>query len=273
MGDTKPTGRVYCIGCDLGGWHGMLKDALAVCRWDAGIQYPSQPTHGRLFYPLDDKTKLIVAIHRAKQETARVIIAVDAALAWPTDFLHLAIRANRATHIASCIATSPQIENTYLFRETDRFIKTFVRKDRDPYSAPGNRFGNNSSKAQSLVAFVKKMFQEVYRPPFDQWNLDRAKETWITLIEVYPAASMASEQFSALRWQEAEDRYADLDTSDENDAKRCSTTAACYGMTIGIIPEVQGYPKVWLPDDEIPPAYDPRRIRREGWIFAPKRDL
>ena len=83
------------------------------------------------------------------------------------------------------------------------------------------------------------MFQEVYRPPFDQWNLDRAKETWITLIEVYPAASMASEQFSALRWQEAEDRYADLDTSDENDAKRCSTTAACYGMTIGIIPEVE----------------------------------
>jgi hypothetical protein len=83
---------------------------------------------------------------------------------------------------------------------------------------------------------------------------------------------MHSDEFRRLRWKDEEEAYADLEKSDENDAKRCATTAACYAMTLGIVSAEPGFPKLWTPNEADPRQYDPRKIQREGWIFAPRRE-
>ncbi|MEI8213104.1 MAG: hypothetical protein WCI02_13220 [Planctomycetota bacterium] len=263
---------VWFFGCDMGGWHTRSKDALAICRWTPSGIDQHFVDHGRLFFPLSPNSRLINGIEVASKSNEKVIIAIDAALAWPRDFLRLAVSSAKASHLPDFDPNTGQIQNRYMFRETERFIKQHVRKSKDPFSAPGDAFGNPSSKAQAVVAAILNTFPQAYRPPFDPWDLITSNSAAITVIEVYPAASQVCRRFMDLRWCDDEDTFRDLSADDENDAKRCSVTAMCYAKTIGILHSELHVPEVWLPN-EAGAEFDAERIRKEGWIFAPKIDV
>ena len=147
---------VYFFECDMGGWHTKKGDALAICKWNEGAWEFLKPECKNFFYPTPEKGLVERHLRAALEANARIIIAIDAALAWPIGFVELVQNAPSANHLASFIPTG-SIYNPYLYRETERFVKKFVltgNKER-PLIAPGDKFGNNSSKAQTLAAWFK----------------------------------------------------------------------------------------------------------------------
>lgn len=290
---------IYFIGCDMGGWHTRRTsggDALAVCKWDGTSLSHVRDRKGRLFYPITThkpqhahnpgsavakfvspsntvcEDQLLDGLVSAMiAEGARIIIAIDAALAWPKAFAELVAKAPAAGHLPTFGLTKKAIENPYLYRETERFIDTAIGKT--PLTAPGSYFGNNSSKAQALAAWFKSKLPCLYRPPFDNWCRICAASRNHTLIEVYPAASMHSNAFKELCWPPTEQAMKQLGKSDIADAKRCAMTAVCYAVTVGMLNQ-QGnqYPDIWLPNDPLTNfIYKfPPLVPDEGWIFFPK---
>jgi len=89
-------------------------------KWSEG-----QPTQsisaqsGNFFYPIEELGPLESAIVRAHENGGRIVISIDAALAWPSRFVELASMAPRAQHEASFILDDA-ISNPYLCRETER---------------------------------------------------------------------------------------------------------------------------------------------------------
>ncbi|MBF0633989.1 MAG: hypothetical protein HQK85_04975, partial [Nitrospinae bacterium] len=228
---------------------------------------------GSLFFPVSECVCEI--IKQARKDDAQIIIGIDAALAWPVKFVKLVNSAPAADHLPN-FKPDGAINNPYLYRETERFIKKnvmTVAKDKSPLTAPGDKFGNNSSKGQVLVAWFKgECGKELYRPPFDEWNQDKAKKAKYTLLEVYPAASMKSEEFRKLNWPNNETSnetsMENLGKGDIADAKRAAMTCVCYAATVG---KINGdYPTVHAPSDADSKKYNLETIKKEGWIFSPK---
>jgi hypothetical protein len=59
--------------------------------------------------------------------------------------------------------------NRYLYRQTERFVQQ--QTGHHPLSAPGDKFGNNSSKAQVPVTQIAQFFlQVVYGALFMRMN-------------------------------------------------------------------------------------------------------
>ena len=261
--------RTYFIGCDMGGWHTEKGDALAVCVWDGNEFHHIEAEAGSFLYPIADEGVLARALSQAEEEKARIVIAIDAALGWPRKFVELVQQAHEGNHLP-CFHLGCSTDNPYLYRETERFIKNRVltgSKER-PLTAPGDKFGNNCSKAQGLVAWLKKRLPDVYRPPFDTWDANAASSKKATIVEVYPKASMKSEEFGNLPWPPHQTTMRSVGNSDIGDAKRCAMTGLCYAATVGMI---QGdWPLVYVPSDADRETYDQEDIRSEGWIFAPK---
>jgi hypothetical protein len=260
---------IYFIGCDMGGWHTEKGDALAVCKWDGATLVHVDAQKGSFFYPVEDDGPVAAVIQQARAEEARVVIGIDAALAWPRKFVQLVIAAPAATHLPA-FALGDSIDNPYLYRETERFVKQHIMTGANerPLTAPGDKFGNNSSKAQGLVTWFRNQLAGVYRPPFDAWDSAEATKRRYTLIEVYPAASMKLATFRQLVWPTHVQTMDDVGNTDIGDAKRCAMTAVCYANMLGMLGPQQGYPSVFTPDDA-GNSYDQDAIRQEGWIFAP----
>ena len=84
---------------------------------------------------------------------------------------------------------------------------------KDPFTAPGDKFGT-MPKAQSLVAWITRTLPEVYRPPFDPWDEDRARNVQYSVIEVYPTASMESRLFQNLLWPLSAEKMGKIGDSD-----------------------------------------------------------
>jgi hypothetical protein len=198
------------------------------------------------------------------------VAAIDAAFAWPVDFVKLVQEAPAATHQAVFTLDSA-IKNPYLYRQTERYIRNHVTQ-KDPLTAPGDKFGNNSSKAQALVSWFKTKLPLIYRPPFDSWQLGSAKDKRLSLIEVYPAASMKSSAFRKTQWPTDIQDMDSVGDTDIGDAKRCAMTAVCYAMTIGMLSQQPGYPTVVPPPTGKTTETDPVTLQREGWIFSPAKE-
>jgi hypothetical protein len=221
---------------------------------------------------LDGLIKAMVA------EKAQIVIAVDAALGWPAEFAKLVANASSAPPPPS-FRLEEAIKNPYLYRETERFIKGAVLEetDQNPLTAPGDKFGNNSSKAQALVAWFKSQQYSLYRPPFDRWCIARAAQAQYSLVEVYPAASMKCRQFKYSQWPaqgsalpQTMDQVGDRDIAD---AKRCAMTGVCYAATVGMFGNAEhSYSQVYLPERRHNITYDYTLLPREGWIFCPIAD-
>lgn len=291
---------IYFIGCDMGGWHtdeGTGGDGLAVCKWDGSDLSHVGEWCGRLFYPVksyapqltgqasqNNVANFISSIAAVAEdqildglvsamvaEKARIVIAIDAALAWPAEFVELVNKAPSAGHEAK-FALGNAIDNPYLYRETERFIKAAVSLKKDPFTAPGAWFGNNSSKAQALVACFAQRLGGLYRPPFCPWDMQTARAAQYALIEVYPAASLKSTAFGNLKWPAAPQTMATVGNSDIADAKRCAMTGVCYAAKLGMLGQAAGnYPDVWLPGDQCNGiSCNCALLQQEGWIFCPK---
>lgn len=216
---------------------------------------------GSLFYPTEECIDIFIG--KAKEEQAHLVIGIDAALAWPVKFAELVASAPGASHQPK-FELNGAITNPYLYRETERFVKTKINIT--ALSAPGANFGNNSSKGQALTAwFKKKLGDNVYRPPFDCWDEGTAGNSLYTLIEVYPAASMKSTKFKGLKWPPITQSMESLGDSDIVDAKRAAMTCVCYARTVGML-EGNTYPQVYTPADMSDKA---GQIQKEGWIFFP----
>ena len=276
MSDDTKIGTIYFIGCDMGGWHTKKGDAVAVCRWDG--QYlcceDDDSESGSLFYPGDENGLLAETIGRASKEDARIIIGIDAALAWPVQFVKLVCQAPTADP-SVCFKLGLAIDNPYLFRETDRFVKRTVLTGSKEMllTPPGDKFGNNSSKAQALVEWIKTRLPDLYRPPFDRWDVLLARESRHTLIEIYPAASLKSRPFRRLKWPTQAQSMESVGNTDIADAKRASMTAVCYASTIGLVPDLLACPFVLTPDAvSNSNDNDKQSIELEGWIFTPARE-
>jgi hypothetical protein len=262
---------VYFIGCDMGGWHTDKGDALAVCRWDGAALSHVEATKGSLFYPVAADGPLAKAITQVQDEDARLVVGIDAALAWPRKFVELVSQAPAATHMPD-FAPGDSISNPYLYRETERFIKQHVMTGANerPLTAPGDKFGNNSSKAQALIAWLKARLPNSYRPPFDAWNNEEAARKQFTVIEVHPTASMKSAAFRRLTWPQPEQTMDGVGNNDIGDAKRCAVTSVCYAAMFGMLGAGGGHPPLYTPDDA-GTEYNQDDIGVEGWIFAPKQ--
>ncbi len=120
MSEHVDLSPIYFIGCDMGGWHTDNGDAMAVLKWSEG--QPTKPISaqcGIFFYPIEEHGPLESAIVRAHEDGGRIVISIDAALAWPSRFVELASMAPRAQHEASFILADA-ISNPYLYRETER---------------------------------------------------------------------------------------------------------------------------------------------------------
>jgi hypothetical protein len=260
---------IYFIGCDIGGWHTSYGDAFAACKFSSGNLTHLGEKSGSMYYPVDPQEIFAKTLKRICEEQARLIIAIDAALAWPVEFVKLVQDAPVGRHLPTFTLPSPAIDNPYLYRETERFIeKAILRGSKKlPLTAPGDKFGNNCSKAQGLVAWIRTRLPGVYRPPFDPWDEENARNARYSLIEVYPAASMKSRLFRNLRWPRAAMQMTNVGDSDIGDAKRCAMTAVCYAATVRMEESLTTaqYPPVFLPDN----TRNSNLITREGWIFAP----
>lgn len=263
---------IYFFGCDIGGWHNteMNKgDALAVCRWDGNKLGHVGATAAITFFPVKSEQLLAQKLALAKSENAQIIIGIDAALSWPERFIQLTAKAHSLTHNFD-FELVDAINNPYLYRETERFIKQRIqtgRKER-PLTAVGDKFGNNSSKAQALATWLLNQLPNAYRPPFDEWDVNIAKDARHTIIEVYPAASMKSAKFKQLLWPLESQSMADAGKSDIADAKRCAMTAYVYAASINKLANAT-CPRILTPDDATPEEIRKPSLRVEGWIFSP----
>lgn len=249
----------------MGGWHTKKTDAIAILKWNGSELESNSVKSGSLFYPFNKLQEIL-----PMNTSGMYIIAIDGALSWPDQFRTLVNESSEANHCPSFVLES-SINNPYLYRETERYIKDKIFNDNNkrPLSAPGDKFGNNSSKAQALVAWFKKEYDDLYRPPFDEYKKSEAVDKKHTLIEVYPAASMKNNKFKKLTWPSQSQTMSHAGHTDIADAKRCAMTAVCYAKTIGLIDDTK-YPDVYTPDDAKSMGYSMALIRNEGWIFAPK---
>ena len=264
---------IYFFGCDMGGWHNKHKnkgDAIAVCKWINGSFHHVEATANLTFYPIDRDNPLANCIAAAIDDKAKVIISIDAALAWPICFAKLVSEASGGKHDFS-FSLSSVIQNPYLYRDTERFIKHHVQKGpkERPLTAVGDKFGNNSTKAQALVVWLNRQLAGSYRPPFDSWNRDSARKADYSIIEVYPAASMKSKRFKKLTWPSHTLDMDSVGRSDIGDAKRCAMTGVCYAQEVGMLPHDDERPDVYCPDHPLVSDDIRTAIEQEGWIFCP----
>ena len=261
----------------MGGWHNTNKDggdALAVLRLSGATMEHLEATAALTYFPVSDDGPLARLLSSAQEEQARIIVCIDAALAWPDSFVRLAMDAKTARHKFPVQLTDGAINNPYLYRETERYIKKHVMTGNNerPLTAVGDKFGNNSSKAQALVAWLFQKMPTAYRPPFDKWNREIARKARHTILEVYPAASMKSGSFKKMTWPPYSQDMASIGSTDITDAKRCAMTGVCYAAFVGMNSALNGLPPVITPDDVQTDDFDPALLESEGWIFCPRRN-
>lgn len=267
--DARP---LYLFGCDMGGWHNKKNDkgdALAVCKCVGTNCSHVEATAALTFFPVSQNGPLVKALTVALSEQATIIVCIDAAFSWPETFRQLVAEVPQSTHEFSFTLTEA-INNPYLYRETDKFIKSLVLQNRNPLTAVGDKFGNNSSKAQALVRWFLDQMPDAYRPPFHEWDRDRAQKARHTIIEVYPAASMKSKAFKQLTWPPHSQDMGQIGNSDIADAMRCAMTGFCYAAQLEMFEPKGSFPALWLPDDALVAGINRERLRTEGWIFSPK---
>lgn len=256
----------------MGGWHNKSRkkgDALAVCKWDGAKLHHIVATADITFFPVNREQQLACCLRQATSDDVEIIVCIDAALSWPERFSLLTREAFSFQHDFN-FELKDSINNPYLYRETERFIKRHVQtgKKERPLAAVGDRFGNNSSKAQALAAWFHNQMPEAYCPPFNKWDPTTAKDALNTIIEVYPAASMRSSAFRKLKWPEQKESMANAGNTDIADAKRCAMTGFVYAASIGKL-DCGDCPQILTPDDATDGEIKKSALETEGWIFAP----
>jgi predicted nuclease with RNAse H fold len=244
--------EIIAIGWDVRGWLGK-QQAVAVVKLDLSGKKPqpqwwvSDDFQFEKDKPLCLASIVIPALGLEYQShfenVGRVVIGIDASLAFPRGFIDL------MNHSGSEFApTAAEIDNPLAYRDCERWI--YETHGKKPLSASFDKLGNGATLAMAMChALNKEGFVVI---PQDADQADRA------VIEVYPA----------LVKQESKRVSAAIDLihrlipdvievgSDQYDAAICAIVAAVYagaGTRFGL-PELVDF--------------DPNFDRAEGWVYS-----
>jgi hypothetical protein len=267
---------VLLVGWDVGPWKcsGESEDALIVVGWDGNRLTVIEESgfHGNLFAKMRGKVDLAallgVAGWTGPCDGLKVVVAVDAVFGWPRRFVELA--SGKSNYTPKIGNEEKNSDNRFLYRETERFIidALKLKSPNLPKTAAGDAIGSAATKAQFVLSCLRKQ-EDIYVPPLDPWEKGRAKDSQVTIIEVYPGVTKFSAAFENIDLPQGT-KMRLLGKSDPNDALRCAMVAACYAKMTGFI--LFNLPALYLPTDATTKeGYDVEAIPTEGWIFTPKK--
>jgi hypothetical protein len=267
---------VLLVGWDVGPWKcsGDSEDALIVVGYDGKrLSVTDVPGfHGNLFTKMPEKVDLAALLGAAGWtgpcDAAKVVVAVDAVFGWPRRFVELV--SGKSDYKPKTGKKDKNSDNRFLYRETERFLidALNLKSPNLPKTAAGDAIGSAATKAQYVVSCLRKQ-GGIYIPPLDPWDEGRARDSQVTIIEVYPGVTKFSPAFENMDLPQGT-KVRLLGKSDPEDALRCAMVAACYAKMTGAIP--LDLPGLCVPTDATAKAgYDVGAISTEGWIFSPKK--
>jgi predicted nuclease with RNAse H fold len=248
---------VVAIGWDVRGWRSR-DQAVAVLAFDApsgppewlGISGQFQLATGEplglsaLIEPATGKR-----LDSASLMAARVVVGIDAPLAFPRRFIELLGEGGQSM----CCPPNKEIDNAFAYRDCERWIHE--RFSKKPLSATFDKLGNNATLA---LCMARSLNQQGYDLVPQQ-----AASSRHALIEVYPGIAKRGRKKTdrAIRSVEQHIPPQLVPGSDQYDAAVCAILAATFagkGRALGL-PDLTG------PES----GYDPR----EGWIYGLPADF
>jgi predicted nuclease with RNAse H fold len=248
---------VVAIGWDVRGWRSR-DQAVAVLAFESpdspanwlGVSGQFQLATGE---PLGLSSLIEPATGRqldmARLKAARVVIGIDAPLAFPRRLIELL---DAQGQLAVC-PPDREINNVFAYRDCERWI--FERFAKKPLSATFDKLGNNATLA---ICMARRLQDEGYDLVPQQ-----AASSGHAVIEVYPGIVKRGRKKTdpAIR-SVAQHIPAQLVAgTDQYDAAICAILAATFaGMGPGL-----GLPDLAGPQ----PGYDPG----EGWIYGLPADF
>jgi len=283
--DFRCMSRCWFLGWDVGSWmcSGTSWDALRLLCYDenglAEVHIANWQGRVNLLKKMKFQPKLASLVDLLGvqfQAKDKLVIGVDAPLGWPVAFQELTNSGERLTSGKE----DPQfgvgdsfISNPLVYRKTEQFLKNELLPRR-PLSAVADGIGGHASKAQYMLKCMRESRGIFYCPPFDRppFDIPGNEIPSVTIIEVYPSASKASDSYTgkSILWSEGREYNNFEQREDSIDAMHCALTAACYAATVGILDD-ESIPKVWLPEDA--EENNLITIQSEGWIYCPKPSL
>lgn len=240
--------EIIAIGWDVRGWQSR-EQALAIATLDeAGLSWPALvPAFGFETgrRPGPDRFVDVAGnpdLGRRIEGAARVVVAIDAPLAFPRAFTALLLGRGRPRR------TPTEIENPLAYRDCDRWIRRVHGKK--PLSAAYDRLGNPATLA---MAVCRALREDGYRVvPIDGGPADRS------VIEVYPGVHKRGSSRTDAAIEPLARHLPDAvePGSDLYDAAIC----ALLGIAFAGGARRLGLPGLAGPEDDH--ALD------EGWIYA-----
>lgn len=242
--------KKIAIGWDVRGWRGN-QQAVAVLKVDNVKQTHewkiSDDFQFKANVPLSLSSLLMPVLgieYKSYLSGAdKIIIGIDAPLAFSQAFKHLLISEN-----SEFIPTHSQITNPLAFRQCERWIKDEYGKT--PLSASFDKLGNGATLAISMAHSLKK--EGFHLLPQDKLDSDRA------IIEVYPGIHKVKPNRASMAIPPIH-QYIPVDCmpgTDQYDAAICAITAAVY---VGVGSQF-GLPAL----TEYQADFDPA----EGWVYG-----
>lgn len=244
--------QIIAIGWDVRGWRGK-QQSVAIIKLDLSRKesepqwWLSDDFQFEAGAPLSLSSLVKPALGDDDlsifHDANRVIIGIDASLAFPRGFTHL-LNDSKSEFVPS----ASEIENPLAYRDCERWIYQTHRKK--PLSASFDKLGNGATLAMAMCHGLRKDGFAVI--PQDADKADRA------VIEVYPAiVKPESRRVSAAVDAIHQLIPCDIEVgTDQYDAAICALVAAVHaggGSTLGL-PELIDFEQ----------GFD----RSEGWVYA-----
>jgi hypothetical protein len=245
------------IGWDVGAWHcdsSRSQDALVVLSQNGVI---GRPWWGNLKHEIHKKDhptfrSLIASLcgsSRIEKVEFEVVLAIDATLGFPTDFIELSSldsygRKGEAREVGEDFQQNP-----YLFRYTERRL---AEMGFTPLSAVNHQIGSQATKALHLLRYYGFKIKEL-----GVWSQTQEK---VTAIETYPVVCKTSKKAIELKERFDKTLISDGNISkplhqkkDEDDALWCAIIAKLFH------------------ENQLEKPNKAREVsRQEGWIWVPE---
>jgi len=234
------SGFTHFIGWDVGAWHcdtnSKSRDAIVIL--DSELKIVGAPWRGNLRESINNAastTDWIKALFKLCETAApeagkSCVMGIDTPLGFSDAFVQL------LTQRTAVPVSKNFPENTYLFRQTERFL---FGKGLRPLSAVQDMIGTQATKGMHVLAKFAPIIQSC-----GIWTDGQQ----LTAIEAYPAASKNSAIIKKLK-----ENFQSLGHEDKDDAHTCALLAYLFAKE---------RTQLVSPDDAI--------SKQEGWIWVPR---
>lgn len=254
--DKKET--IIGIGWDVGGWQSR-KQAIAVASWSTGQSVNwNNNANGSVSiqefrltpdndYDLTKMLKRVGADRFLRDESCQIVIAIDAPLGFPDDFLSFLHNPDQISPVQASA-----MENQLAYRATERWVFR-VHKKR-PITPTFDKLTSNATPAMAAVRHTCREYSFKMVPAHTEEPTSRM------IIETYPAlVKRGTERRLDLRVMPAMAPHLPAGFplgSDASDAAICALCAIRFGTSGDFL----GFPKL------IGPQCD--EAKTEGWIYS-----